>query len=126
MMNTHFCSLALWQQPSQGNKVQQPSSCCEICIGSDHSAEIYNANPNSLNLVNCPERKRQTNLWELIDQVGETTQTLFWVRIRIKNKGIICTDHKVIYKGTNRERSWNNPYSNPKHERGRDAEKDNS
>ncbi|KAK4724023.1 hypothetical protein R3W88_026802 [Solanum pinnatisectum] len=80
MMNTHFSNLALGQQLVQVNAVQQPLSWCEICGGSDHSAENSrpqggvpsNTDPNSkqvnavgtrsgLQLEELDPKKRNTN-----------------------------------------------------------------
>ncbi|KAK4729977.1 hypothetical protein R3W88_022965 [Solanum pinnatisectum] len=58
MINIHFINLALGQQSAHVNAVQQPPSICEICEGGDHSAEVYGANPDSVNFVGNAQRGR--------------------------------------------------------------------
>lgn len=56
MMITHFRNMALGQQTSQVNAVQQPPSWYEIFGGSDHIAEICVVNPHFVNFVGNVQR----------------------------------------------------------------------
>ena len=89
MMNTHFSKMALGQQTSQVNVVQQLTTWCDICGGSDHIGDTCGANPDSVNFL-CNEQKGggQQNYWNTHNPSWRNHSNFSWGRnqSKVQNK----------------------------------------
>ncbi|XP_049345100.1 uncharacterized protein LOC125809545 [Solanum verrucosum] len=94
MMNTHFNNLALEQQPTQVNTVQQPPTWYEICGGGDESAEVCGANLDSVNFIG-------QNYGNLYNRSRQNPPNFLGVVIKIRLKAKINIDAREMHKGTN-------------------------